>query len=513
MPRLTHTLVGLVTAGATVLAGQLTAAAPQAAPATTAGDPTLTAAIDTLLQDQRFVGSQVAVQVRDAETGEVLYDRNGQTRMLVASNTKLLSSAAAVDGLGVDHRFRTELLGTRSPQGGVLLSDLYLRGGGDPTMLAEDYRELAVSLREAGVRELRGDLVADDSYFDDVPYGTGWAWDDEPYYYDAATSALTVAPDTDYDSGTVIVRTSPGAQVGDPVEIGLQPQTGVLDIVNRATTGPTGSAKTLSVERQHASDTVLVTGSMPLGAATDNEWVAVQDPTEYAADVFARALRAEDIRLLGDVVEGTTPAGATTLAGHESMTVGELLTPYLKLSNNLHAEALVKALGAETSGEGSWSAGLVAVRSWLTAQGVEAGAMRLVDGSGLSRMGNVRAEDLTDLLVTVRDEPWFDTWYDALPIAGNPDRFTGGTLRSRMRNTAAANNLHGKTGSLTGVTSLSGYVTNADGRELAFAMVSNNYLSSPRSVEDALGVTLASWSEESGEAPTVAPRTLRRSTD
>ena len=201
------------------------------------------------------------------------------------------------------------------------------------------------------------------------------------------------------------------------------------------------------------------------------------------------------------------------LAEHESMTVGELLSPYLKLSNNMHGEALVKALGAEKTGTGSWSAGLTEVRSWLTANGVDAAKTRLVDGSGLSRMGNVRAQDLTDLLVTVRDEPWFATWYDALPIAGNPDRAVGGTLRNRMRDTAAANNLHGKTGSLTGVTALSGYVTNADGRELVFAMVSNNYLNSPRSIEDALGVTLASWSEESQEAPTVEPRTLRRSTD
>ena len=114
-------------------------------------------------------------------------------------------------------------------------------------------------------------------------------------------------------------------------------------------------------------------------------------------------------------------------------------------------------------------------------------------------MNLVRAQDLTDLLVAVRDEPWFDTWYDALPIAGNPDRFTGGTLRSRMRNTAAANNLHGKTGSQTGVTALSGYVTNADGRELVFSMISNNYLTSPRSLEDALGVILASWSESGDE--------------
>ncbi len=512
MPRFTHALIGLATAGATVLAGQLTTAAPQVVSAAADPDPALTAAIDTLIDDPRLDGSLVAVQVRDAETGEMLYDRNGQTRMLIASNTKLLSSAAAVDGLGEDHRFATQLLGG-ALEDGTLRSDLYLRGGGDPTMLDEDYRELAASLRAAGVRKVRGGLVADDSYFDDVPYGTSWAWDDEPYYYNAATSALTVAPDTDYDSGTVIVRTTPGAAVGDPVRVDTQPRTDVLDIVNLATTGAAGSANSLSVERRHASDEVLVTGSVPLGASTDSEWVTVQDPTEYAADVFARALRAEGITVRGGTREGATPAGANVLAEHESMTVGELLSPYLKLSNNLHAEALVKALGAEKTGTGSWSAGLTEVRSWLTANGVDAAKTRLVDGSGLSRMGNVRAQDLTDLLVTVRDEPWFATWYDALPVAGNPDRAVGGTLRNRMRDTAAANNLHGKTGSLTGVTTLSGYVTNADGRELVFAMVSNNYLSSPRSIEDALGVTLASWSEESQEAPTVEPRTLRRSTD
>lgn len=512
MRTLTHALIGLATAGATVLAGQVTAIGPQAVTAAEDGDPGLTAAIDTLLDDPRFDGSLVAVQVRDAESGEMLYDRNGQTRMLVASNTKLLTSAAAVDGLGEDHRFRTELLGG-AVKDETLRSDLFLRGGGDPTMLERDYRELAASLRAAGVRTVRGDLVADDSYFDDVPYGTSWAWDDEPYYYNAATSALTVAPDTDYDAGTVIVRTSPGAAVGDPVQLDTQPRTGVLDLVNRATTGAAGSANTLSVERRHASDEVLVTGSVPLGAAADSEWVTVQDPTEYAADVLARALSAEGITLRGDVEEGATPPSATVLASHDSMTVGELLTPYLKLSNNMHAEALVKALGAEKTGTGSWSAGLAEVRSWLTANGVDATRTRLVDGSGLSRMGNVRAQDLTDLLVTVRDEPWFETWYDALPVAGNPDRAVGGTLRNRMRNTAAADNLHGKTGSLTGVTALSGYVTNADGRKLVFAMVSNNYLSSPRSVEDALGVTLASWSEQTGEAPTVEPRTLRRSTD
>ena len=118
------------------------------------------------------------------------------------------------------------------------------------------------------------------------------------------------------------------------------------------------------------------------------------------------------------------------------------------------------------------------------------------------------AKSVTDILLAAQKEPWFQQWYDALPIAGNPDRFTGGTLRSRMANTPAANNLHGKTGSLTGVTALSGYVSTKDGRKLVFSMISNNYLVSPRAVEDAVGVTLASWSDQAPVA-TIKPDTSR----
>jgi D-alanyl-D-alanine carboxypeptidase/D-alanyl-D-alanine-endopeptidase (penicillin-binding protein 4) len=159
-------------------------------------------------------------------------------------------------------------------------------------------------------------------------------------------------------------------------------------------------------------------------------------------------------------------------------------------------------MGAVRAGDGSWPAGLGVVTAYASSRGVATGTLRISDGSGLSRKDNLTPDSIADLLVAARSEPWFQQWYDALPIAGNPDRFVGGTLRSRMRNTPAANNLHGKTGSLTGVTALSGYVTDADGRKLVFSMISNNYLVSPRSVEDAVGVTLASYSESSTIAAT-----------
>ncbi|MFG1623375.1 D-alanyl-D-alanine carboxypeptidase/D-alanyl-D-alanine-endopeptidase [Kribbella sp. NPDC049227] len=464
--------------------------------------------LDTLLNDARYDGSQVALVVRDATTGETLYDRNGDQRMLPASNTKLFTSTAAMHTLGPSYRFHTDVLATAPVRDGKLQGDLYLKGYGDPTALESDYVGLAKQLRATGVRRVDGDLIADDTYFDHARLGDSWAWDDEPFYYSAQISALTLAPNTDYDSGTAIVESRPGAAVGAPVKLTLVPGNGVLKLVSTAKTGAAGSSNTLSIERDHGTNIVRVTGSVPLGASVGQEWVTVWEPELYAADVFERALAAEGIRVDGHIKNAASPATARRLARDESMTVGELMTPFLKLSNNMHAETLVKAMGAVVEAEGSWSAGLGVVTDYAKSVGVDTSRIRLSDGSGLSRKVNVTADSVTDILIGVQKEPWWQQWYDGLPIAGNPDRFVGGTLRSRMLNTPAANNLHGKTGSLTGVTALSGYVSNQDGRKLVFSMISNNYLNSPRSIEDAVGVTLASWSDQAPPAA-VSPNTLR----
>ena len=506
MSRLPRGMIAAVAAVAAAVGGVVTqsVAAPTAVQATA-----LQQRLDGLLNDSRYYGSQVALVVRDAATGETLYDRNGGQRMLPASNTKLFSSTAAMHVLGPSYRFHTDVLATAPVRGGQLLGNLYLKGYGDPTALESDYAGLAQQLKAAGVRRVYGDLIADDTYFDHVRLGDSWAWDDEPFYYNAQISALTLAPNTDYDSGTAIVESRPGAAAGAPVKLNLVPANGAITLVNTATTGAAGSSNTLTIERDHGTNVVRVTGSLPLGASVGQEWVTVWEPELYAADVFRRALADQDITVSGRIKNAATPATAARLARDESMTVGELMTPFLKLSNNMHAETLVKAMGAVVDAEGSWPAGLGVVTDYAKSIGVDTSRIRLSDGSGLSRKVNVTADAITDVLIGAQREPWWQQWYDALPIAGNADRFVGGTLRSRMRNTPAANNLHGKTGSLTGVTSLSGYVTNKDGRKLVFSMISNNYLVSPRSIEDAVGVTLASWSDQAPPAATSSLRTAQ----
>ncbi|QFZ20213.1 D-alanyl-D-alanine carboxypeptidase/D-alanyl-D-alanine endopeptidase [Saccharothrix syringae] len=451
------------------------------------GDP-LVADLDRLLGEPRLTSAAVGLVVRDADTGDLLYDRSGRTRFQPASTAKLLTAAAALEGLGPDHRWDTDLAATGPVRGSVLLGDLYLRGTGDPTALAGDYDALAARLAASGVRVVRGALVADDTWFDQVPLGTGWAWDDETYSYNAQTSALTFAPDTDYEPGSVVVRVSPGAE-GGPARVRVEPPVEV-EVRNTAVTAAGGGVR---VQRAHGTNVVHVDGSIAPGAGDHVARVAVDGPTALVAGLFRRSLEAHGVVVTGGTEFRATPASARVLARHRSMPLRELLVPFLKLSNNLHAEALVKTLGRRWHGEGSWSAGLRAVASLLSGLGVDVTASRLVDGSGLSRMDAVSPEVLVALLGAARAEPWFADWYGALPVAGRPDRLEGGTLRNRMAGTAAAGNVRAKTGTLTGVSALAGYVTTADGRRLVFSLVSNNYVSAaPKDLEDAVAVRLAS---------------------
>jgi D-alanyl-D-alanine carboxypeptidase/D-alanyl-D-alanine-endopeptidase (penicillin-binding protein 4) len=450
-------------------------------------DP-LAADLDRILADPRLAGATAGLVVRDADTGDLVYNRSGATRFQPGSNAKLVTSATALELLGPDHRWNTDLSATAPVSGTELTGDLYLRGTGDPTMLAADYDDLAAKLAASGVRTVRGALVADDSWFDSVPLGTGWAWDDEPYYFSAQTSALTIAPDTDYDAGSVVVSVSPGLQ-GQPAQVRVDPPL-QLDIRNGATTGANDG---VYVHRTHGTNVVQISGSLTPGSSPHYEYISVVDPTTLVAGLFRNALAAHGITVAGGTEFRSTPSDAQVLVSHQSMTLSQLLVPFLKLSNNMHAEVLIKSMGRKASGEGSWNAGLRALESKLSGLGADPLKMNLFDGSGLSRMDVLSPDLFVGILQSAKTKPWFPAWYAALPIAGQSDRMVGGTLRNRMGGTPAAGNVHAKTGSMTGVTALSGYVTTADGRNLVFSLLQNNFVSGvPRDIEDAVAVRLAS---------------------
>ncbi|TMR38790.1 D-alanyl-D-alanine carboxypeptidase/D-alanyl-D-alanine-endopeptidase [Actinomadura geliboluensis] len=472
-----------------LIAGVVALTAP-AVPARAAAPGDLRTDLDAILADPRLDGAAVGVVVRDARSGAVRYARGAGTPVLPASNLKLYTSSAALSLLGTGYRFRTSVHAT-AVSGSSVKGNLYLKGTGDPTTRAADYDRLAAEVAAKGVRRVEGDLVADDTWFDAVRTPSHWDPDDLQYYYAAPISALTVSPNDDFDAGTVDVSVRPGA-VGKPVRVGLSPATGTVKIANRAVTGRAGSPSTLEIDRAVGSDTIVVSGSYPADAAPLTELRTVRKPTLYAADVFRRALRAHGVQVKGDVERGRTPAGAAVLASRASMPLSRLMVPFLKLSNNMIAEILVKAIGRKAAGQGSWDAGLPVIERYARSLGVPSDRLEMADGSGLSRRDRTTAGDVSTLLERVRTAPWFPAWYRALPVAGDPDRTAGGTLASRMRGTPAAGNVHAKTGTLTGATALSGYVTGPAGRPLVFSVILNGYAGgAPKDVEDRIAVRLA----------------------
>ncbi|AIF44364.1 D-alanyl-D-alanine carboxypeptidase/D-alanyl-D-alanine-endopeptidase [Virgibacillus sp. SK37] len=452
--------------------------------------------LDAILHKSQLQGTSTGVSIRKASDGELLYNHSGEMRLHPASNQKILTAIAALSTLGEDYRFSTEVLTGGKLRGKVLHGNLYLKGKGDPTLLKDDLDHFAKQLKEQGIRKIKGNLVGDDNWFDDVRLATDINWDDESNYTAAQISALTLSPNTDYDSGTVIVQVLPGEKAGDQPKVVLSPDTDYVTINNKAKTTAKGTSKNISVQRDHGTNTITISGNLPLDSSSKS-WIAVWKPTGYVVDVFRKSLEKQGIALIGNSkpTVGKTPKDAEILAKKDSMPLKELLVPFLKLSNNGHGEILVKEMGRVIKEEGSWDKGIDVVEDVLSSNGLAMDTIRLRDGAGMSHKNLLPANQLSKLLFEIQDESWFPVFEQALPVGGEPERMVGGTLRYRLTGEATKGNVHAKTGSLTGVNTLSGYVTNKDGEKLIFSIMMNNYIQgSMPQIQDAIVTALAEHS-------------------
>jgi serine-type D-Ala-D-Ala carboxypeptidase/endopeptidase (penicillin-binding protein 4) len=464
-------------------------------PAQAVQDPGLVRKINSVMADSRVQRAKSSAVVLDATTGERVYSRNGIVPRIPASNTKILTAAAALETLGERFTFHTDVFRRDNLVNGVLYGPLYLKGYGDPTTRQSDFAALARQVKVAGITKVAGRLVVDSSYFDHVRYNPGWSTGYAADYYAAEISALTVSPNADFDSGTVIIRYAPG-RTGQRAKITTIPAAAAayLDIKNLTTTSAKGTSTTFSASRRHGSNTITVRGRVPVGRSAGYWQITVDKPELYAGAVFRAELAKQKIKVVASTVIGTTPlSNRKRVARDRSMTLANLLVPFMKLSNNMHAEALTKTMGRVKHGSGSWRSGLAVTTSYLRRIHVPMEGLSLTDGSGLTRQNQITGRALTKLLYKARKEPWFGSFYRSFPVAGNRERLVGGTLRNRMNHTRAAGNARAKTGTLTGVTALSGYVTGADGRKYVFSMLSNYSWGTPRPVENTFVITLAGW--------------------
>lgn len=455
--------------------------------------------INDVLKDARLDGATTSISIRKASDGKLVYENQGNTRVRPASVMKLLTGAAAMELLGVDHRLKTNLYSDGPIKDGVLQGNLYLQGQGDPTLTAHGLSAFVAELKKKGIHSITGSIYGDDTWYDDVRFSQDLNWSDEPYYTGAPISALTLSPNEDYDAGTVIVEVYPAAKKGEAGTVRMVPKNSYLEIINKTQTVPKKGASTIKAERLHGSTTVVVSGTIPLGLAKKRSWVSVWEPTDYAVNVFKHVLIGQGIEFVDtpEISSAVVPKGATLLASKQSMPLEELFVPFMKLSNNGHGEVLVKEMGRVIEKEGSWDKGLAVMGSTLAKMDMDMNTMQLRDGSGMSHKTLVTANEVTKLLNGVQTKPWFPVFLKSLPVAGHKERFVGGTLRNRMTGTAAEGKVKAKTGTLNGVTSLSGYVETKDGETLIFSVIINNQLDETTyEVLDQIAVILANYKEE-----------------
>ncbi|HEU5235771.1 MAG TPA: D-alanyl-D-alanine carboxypeptidase/D-alanyl-D-alanine-endopeptidase [Pyrinomonadaceae bacterium] len=463
-----------------------------------------------------------AVKIVSLDTSQLIYEQNSNKFVRPASNMKLYTVAAAFDRLTPDFHFVTSVYAKEKLEDGKIKGDLIIYGRGDPSIAARfnngDYfkgiNDLADRIVAAGVNRIKGDLVGDESYFNGAPVGSGWEWEDLTWSYGAQVSALTI------NDNAIDLTVRPGAAVGVPVLITTgPPAASFMTIVNRATTSAKGSREDLRIYRGLGANSLEITGTLPIGDAGFLGGVAIPDPALAFVSMLRDALIKRGVKIDGRVRTVTARTGGSIVPDQlvalakspdsmQPVEIASLPSPSfnliaaqtLKPSQNQYTELILRTLGKtpvsaqDTTGrtKDDEENGLEVVKNFLRQAGVGDNDVALNDGSGLSRNDLISANTTVQLLTFMSKHKYFAQFRDALPIAG-----VDGTLRTRMRGTPAEGNVRAKTGSLSSVASLSGYVTTASGEHLAFSMMLNNYPDAAavrRDSIDAIAVLLASFS-------------------
>ena len=495
-----------------------------------ASHKSLASRISAILSQPDLARGFWGVEVVSLSGGKVLYAQNADKLFTPASNTKLFTTAAALALIGPHYNFRTtvETNGTLDKHG-RLTGDLVLVGRGDPNLSGRHLpytlrternnhpiqvlEQLADELVQKGVKYVDGDIIADDSYFAFERYGEGWSQDDLVWGDGAPVSALTI------NDNVIFVNILPADRAGERAFVNITPFADYYRIDNRIITTPAGTGRKIFINREPGSTVLTLWGNMPLDDAGADEALAIEDPAEFAASLLRQLLETRGIAVYGrqrtrhtDLASlstftitasapargGDEPSRALqsqplVLASYQSKPLIEDLRVINKVSQNLHAEILLRLLGREKGTAGTVEGGLEVLRGFLNKAGVPGDQYVFYDGSGLSRQNLATPHSVVQLLRYVASQPWGASFRDTFPVAG-----VDGSLSDRFRNIGAQGRVYAKTGSLGGVKTLSGYATTDRGERVAFSILSNNFNLPTKRVTDAIDAIVGAIVHDSG---------------
>jgi D-alanyl-D-alanine carboxypeptidase/D-alanyl-D-alanine-endopeptidase (penicillin-binding protein 4) len=465
--------------------------APRAIEAPQSG---LAAELNAIFNDPLLARGTIGVAIDSLTTGQPIYRHDADKLVMPASNMKIVTMTTAAARLGWDFTYTTTLDAIGPIANGVLRGDLVVIGGGDPTIVSPDggpapvFAEWAAALRRAGIGRVDGRILGDDSWFDHETIGMGWSWDDLVFGYSATITGLS------YNENQVSARITPGASPGAAATLTLSPAVGHgLNVVNEVTTvarpadAPANDPRLrarVSFDRLAGSNDLVVRGTIPVGANPVNQDVAVDDPTRFFVESLRLALADEGIVVAGGafverhVIEPSMGA-RRTIATRTSPPLSVIGPYFMKVSQNFVAESLLKTIGKAVKGEGSTAAGREVVLDTLAGWGIPADALVMRDGSGLSRYNYVTAGGIMTMLTKMWQDPALrGPFAAALPVAAHD-----GTLSNRMKGTWLDAHVQAKTGTISNVRSLSGYLETKSGERVVFSIIANHFTASSSQID------------------------------
>jgi len=445
--------------------------------------------ITEIINDPFFEKTTIAIDIFDLTDTISLFRKNEKLLLRPASNMKLLTSAAALLNLGEYFTFRTDLYHTGVIESDTLFGDVYVVGGFDPLFSSEDLDSLVRIIKSLGIKHINGGVYADISKKDSMYWGKGWMWDDDPEPGAPYLSALNI-------NGNSIEVFVEASEAGSPAIVKLKPDTKYVEVENRSVTVGAGRLNEVLITRDwvNRKNTILVSGAVSEAVVyTNNSKVNLLCPERYFLTLFKENLENFGIIVDKPIDVRRLEENAVYLASiHRS--IDTVLLAVNKESDNLSAEMLIYAIAYNDSGAPAITDdGTAAVKKLIDSVGFNSDDYSIADGSGVSHYNLLSAELILGILkyMYYQKKELFSLFYNSLSVAG-----VDGTLRNRMKNTSAQNNVHAKTGTLNGVSNLSGYVNAQNGHLLAFSIMIQNYVdesSKARSFQNKICELLAEY--------------------